>query len=703
MNTFISLIGKYALPLLNSYFADRNRDKPPFPIQPVCFQPHTTSSLSIGKNASDSVDVMRLDALGQTPHPDNSNEMDIDYICSQYGLVGTYEIKSDSSSSHMIFSVEAAPCFSIESYGKTSIHGVNCYFLPPVAVISNCFGFWRGPIEFRLDFVCTTFHVCKIWVSFQPNVQIPMSFIESKACAGIEIDLSGDRRQHTFSVPYLADRPFWPRYYSSGVGSDVQKAPGLVVAYVMASLTCTASVSSSIYCNLYVRGGKGLEFAVPCQPAIGLSYNPRFAGIPADHQAWPFANDSSYAHSYVGKWRNFVNSEKAILRWGTLSDEITQFSGSELGYYYRFADKYRTNREFRKWTYDVSKVVVEAYFVPFFLDGYHYMALCDNLESAKSVFAPMDSTQTRKWRYSTDGKSLKPDYAHCYTVSDTTKNTWSPVDSAGKGLMYYLEGQRAVDIDFVLLPDTLVEDYEMISRGESDERVNSGKVTIIQENYSTGSFNNFGENFSDLKDLCRRYQPYWKYTIKPNEHFGVALAAIPIVPTGLHLEEMNPFNALCRDGLIPIISSGYRYYRGGLRFKILCQVNNPGSLWVQVRPDRRFRSRAPIKHFTTHLDAIFNHGYASSFQATSVNPTMSIEVPFYQPGEYGLLQMTGDVSKEQVAWHVSLGELVIGCMKHPDAKSENLDLVVFYSIADDCRFSTFQGFPPMIKLKETFG
>lgn len=709
MEQILSLAGKIAISYLTSKYADPNRDKPPLPLAPVCLQPNTTGSLCAGLGLAENIDCLRLDVRGQTTHQDDIDEMSVHYIKRLYGLIKTVSWASGEKGAvtgSVLLDLDMTPSFGITSYPGIGVGSATCYYLPPVAVVSNLFGFWRGSIEYRFDFVCTRFHVGKLWVCYQPNVSRAMDYEQSRACIGIEIDLSEDRKQHTFTVPYIADRPFWPRRNPSGITGDAQRGPGRLVAYVIAPLTCTNAVAATIECNIYVRGGEDMEFSVPCQPSIGLSYNPFYPDHKGEHSIKPFIDGKNYAPNILDSWRYFMGSKKYILRWGEATDRIAQFSGVEPGCIYYFDATEKAKPGMDKWLVNITNVLVQVtrlYFVPVNVndgDGWIYLAPCQTKADAMKYYGNGDYTYTDKTK-----KVLKVDGSFCIDVpSDTTNNNYSPNDAMGNPYVYTLIGEWAFDKP--PFPsnddDNNLQEFEVV--GESDERTNqSVKITVQETGPNTScALNMYGESFMDLKDLCRRYQPYWSWIYKEKQVFNKVVAILPAVPTGLQLEEHDEFSALCRDGHIPIVASGFRFYRGGLRFKLLNNFAMGGSIWLQVRPDRRFRSRSANFSPVTEFDSYFNHTYATAIQSLSVNPTITIEIPFYQPGEYGLLQPTSsEIYKDQASWHVSLGEIAIGFVNSNVINNTTHQLLMFYALADDCRFSVFQGFPPVIPLRDS--
>lgn len=722
MEQLFSLAGQLAVSYLRSKFPDKNRDKPPVPLAPPCLIPNTLGSLSAGTGCAETVDCLRLDIRGQTTHQTDIDEMSVHFVKRQYGLLQTVSWSSNVATGSVLLNLDMTPCFSITSYPQIAVSTVSCYILPPVAVVSSLYGFWRGSLEYRFDFVCTRFHVGKVWVSYQPNVTNALSYEQSRACIGIEIDLSEDRKQHTFKVPYIADRPFWPRRNTSGVQDDVQYGPGRLVAYIIAPLTCTNAIASFIECNIYVRGGEDMEFSVPCQPCMGLSYNPLYPDHVGEHIAKPFIAGKNYAVDVLDGWRYFMGGKKYIIRWGEETDRIAQFSGLEPGCIYTISPESKKFPGMYSWFVNIAGVitrVTDCYFVPVDVeqgDGWIYVGVCSDKKRAQQYYGD------NSYIYDEEKKKLKVRGDRCIDVwSDTSANNYSPYDAQGNKYVYTLVGEWAFGkapfpADSNDVPDEISdEEYEKLQsedngyvevQAQSDERTTSGVVISIQDPMSQNScaLDMYGENFMDLKDLCRRYQPYWEWTYKDSQQFNEVVAIIPAVPTGLSLEIHDTFSALCRDGHIPIVASGYRFYRGGLRFKVLNNFTSLGSFWLQVRPDRRFRSRSANFKPVTQFDSFYNHTYATAFQSMTINPSMVVEIPFYQPGEYGLLQPTNkDICKDQAAWHISLGEIAMGIVSMDLTKASQVkhQILMFYSLADDCRFSVFQGFPPVIALRDS--
>ncbi|UPG20586.1 polyprotein [Lycorma delicatula iflavirus 1] len=220
----------------------------------------------------------------------------------------------------------------------------------------------------------------------------------------------------------------------------------------------------------------------------------------------------------------------------------------------------------------------------------------------------------------------------------------------------------------------------------------------------------FGENFNDLLVLCRRYQLYARISIDPKfiNNYDKCAFMFTVNPQGLGHDAyvnnsvVNYTTNRCRDGIIPILLSGFRYFRGGIRIRMVFPACKNTLIWVQHRPDRPSRPRKV--HLCSSVESgqsVFNHGYASELQLANINSVLEFEVPFYQYDHYGLLQTPNDTGA-CFDYQYGLGQICVGIKASPDDLKAftNKNVDIYYALADDFSPSVFYGFPKMILLDD---
>ncbi|UHM27696.1 MAG: capsid protein [Fushun Iflavirus 2] len=208
----------------------------------------------------------------------------------------------------------------------------------------------------------------------------------------------------------------------------------------------------------------------------------------------------------------------------------------------------------------------------------------------------------------------------------------------------------------------------------------------------------FGENFSSLTDLMRRYQYVGSKTVTINIR-GVTVSHL-VRPYGMmpfvNSEEKRLLYA--REGLHSLISTGYKFFRGGVRVKIVFYSDQscPVLVYAQHRPDVVDYNVAAM----TSVDRVIGQGYATHVQNITLNPIMTLEIPYYLDSIYGNI---GHGVKELYtdAQRVShLGRLFIHVKS---AKESTLTYELYMAFADDAKFELFQGFLPVIFIDDQFG
>ncbi|UCR92483.1 MAG: polyprotein [Apis iflavirus 1] len=710
--------------LVDTILPDQNRDLPPAPQAPSYLIPTGSHSWSAGTGIAHPIHPLRLDVTGQTHYPSNvpiSDEFSVKNIVSKFGLIHCITWTRDDIEQDRLACYPASPIFDydlikvkkeqISLYGRfkqdfddKKYQSVQLHYYPPVGVISSCFSMWRGELEYKIEVVASQFHTGRLLVAYIPGIedladaqQVTVEHALASTYAIIDIQ---EQQTFTFVVPYIADKPWWPRRYH-GITSFVdENVPGYLFIFVLNKLNTMQEVTTDVDILIYLRGGSSFEVALPAQPNVGLCFEPRIY-YPIKERYQP---NSGYEPCYWGHW-SVLGGNLLVLRWGTLADEITQFPQPPTWPYTHVLTTYvnKSDKD-APLIHDKNPVMLvvsydKKYFVGVPLKEYNdaiAVKIYDNMRRHQGLLnndlhqfiAEQEDTTTNKYS-SADTYWIAQHWKNNPQIQ-LPKKFYSKIDKTANEVLYT---QSESDIS---------EDWDTVyPEGNREDPVN-----IVQPGISVASmqfgFSHFGENFNDLKTLCRRYQVYkmFKFSSAAKDA-SQTLAIIPLLHQGLPLiptigNTENTFANRMRDGIIPVLLSGYRFIRGGMRIRLISSLNR-GALWLQHRPNMRLRST----YLTTQVDisdeeAIFHHGYATYVQMLDINPSVELEIPMYNMGMYNYLQVP-KITDTQNDVFKSLGYLHVGCFTNSTV-FRGQPCVVAYSFADDTHPHVFQGFPPMLSL-----
>lgn len=158
-----------------------------------------------------------------------------------------------------------SPTYMYETGTKTVGTHVATFALgPPLNYLSNCFELWRGSMILTFQFFKTLSHSARLQFTWTPHSgSIVDPTLTSSAYAIREIfDLSiADRFEVT--LPWMLPYNYLHMSQYSGKWNLI----------VLNSIVAPSVVNADIYFNVYVRGGKDLQFAVPtnARPQIPFS------------------------------------------------------------------------------------------------------------------------------------------------------------------------------------------------------------------------------------------------------------------------------------------------------------------------------------------------------------------------------------------------------------------------------------------------
>nr|WPV63213.1 MAG: polyprotein [Jingmen bat iflavirus 1] len=699
---------KVAESLLTSSRNDNNRDNPPDNRAPVMFVPTASHSWSIGNNLSEPVHNLRLSGTAQTKHPDvETDEMTVNFVKRKFQLLDIFVWRTQDSTGTLLWSIPANPIpprdrIHVSIPADSSKQLLAGYQLTPVGFVSSIFEYWRGSLEYRFDFVATNFHEGRVMLAYIPGIDELATPTLEQARASPHVVLSlQDTLSYTWRVPYISDTPWWPRRYAGDSLLNNHNSPSKIFIFVANELVLGETVPPSLEVLVYMRGGEDFEVAVPVQPSIGLASDRRYLGTLTPLTVFP-TNDQYYS----GAWHQVPGAQ--AFRRATTSEAYEVFTTAltdRLVYY--FLPSNQGLSAFNQLT-NSQYVIRFCIFLssPSGYGGFVGLPLIHTPGSASSDNKLEQIVRTAFANNYTVGSWINDFVARSpSSPSDTTapfgffSNSWTTTGNPyGGNRTEPWEAreitENVVDIEFPSFEGNRDQSFTVVDNTQTLESTQDGMVL-------------YGEKFNDLKDYCRRYQFYARYEVLGSTistDIGKCSLTIPVVPQGLRLDlgttsGIHQIWNRARNGHIPVIASLYRFYRGSIRLRILITNSSGLQAWYQHRPDRRLTVNAvtPCETLRT-AEAVLNHGYAYYIQNLDVNNIIEIEVPFYQKANFGLLQ-DPNMTVDDFTNYFSLGEIALGFFGSIPS-TQNMEVSIFYSLADDHRFSTFQGVPPMVLLDD---
>lgn len=606
--------------------------------------PTATTSMCYGKNDVKQLNSLRLDALGQTPNRYQSDSLSIASIVTKDGLLGKFTWDTGSEEGKNLYATKVAPLLEDKDYVMTVPEDkenslLSAYAVPPMGVVSSMFSLWRGTIVYTIKIVCTAFHTGRLMMSYVPGPTSSYDIRVSRQSIMQTCEIREGRCEFSFEVPFTYNND-WCSVANSDMYNSYNSIPhiGMFNIHVVNKLNVMAGIGASVEGLLFVKGGSDFEVAIPMTPILGLSWELKFV---ADAYDYVYAIESE-SRIHVGNWRYVMGGKKCVIRYSEITDNITHFKNL------RSRVVYKSNR-----------------FVSIPMSNNSYK----NAQFFVSIDFPNNKTFNNQFL------TPFPTLAEATRYADRLDN---------KDLKDWVKNGPEVDFSDVALKPVWEAPVK-------DATHQANEAAIVY----------FGESFSDLKDLLRRFQYYCIEEISIDKYSepNLIVARVPLCPQGLknnlvkdkHINHV--FNGF-RQGHIPIILSAYRYFKGSMRIKLVINSDNPGAvLAIQHIPNSVLSSNKVIIPDPNLSTSYLSHSFATSLQVLNVNQVLDIEIPYYLPHTVGYLQrpkLNFSYFEEYIAY--SLGYLNISIVNkvYSDVK---LSMQMFYSVGDDFEVFCYTGFP----------
>lgn len=697
---------------LNQIFPDADRDNPPLTFPPQAVYQRASGSLCVGEGESASLIPLRLDRRGQTAHPPGttSTEFSFSNITRTWGLTKMIEWTSDNLIDEQLFYCEATPCWDVSEYSSVTYDGSDCYYLPPVACVSQQHMMWRGSLEMRVDIIGSSLHTGRLQFAYIPGYSSKtVTAATAKGSLNKVFDLQ-EGQQILFEVPYIASRPWWPNITVAAVVSENTIPPGYVFCHVINKLIPMDAIAKKVYLNVYWRAGEDFELGPPCTPTYGLSFNAKRSNyvppIPSTYCTPAAGYEIMFTTYYSG-----LDNQSLTFFWDEVSGHVTYWEGMDDAHYYEVPitfDKWWVDpigeQDRKKKTY---KFRIQAYIKTgstATLTQVLYIAKANDCKY-QWAYAFASSSDAKLYKFRKDNRYLMKwvqDGPYCEMYdTDKTPNGWRTLDSVDVARMKDFGGLKFKAISVSNVRSEIGENKAVLADASE----------LVPRPLPTGyGLCSFGESFSSVKAACRRFNRYARFPVSLtgiNKEL-VWSVNFPVRPCRMHLDitdiEPRAADNLLRDGYIANIMSAFRFYRGSVKFAFLFSGNDVSDyIVIQHRPNYpAVQDGAVIRNV---LDPVFGHDiidpqYPMLYQNFLTNACVTCEVPWYGTGDFTLLQPIAYPKLSRNAVLLEFGSngnlFIAGRAKEP----KTIYCDVLYALGDDASPTVFCGFPPMLPVNE---
>lgn len=212
------------------------------------------------------------------------DQLNIKHFVSRESYIGKYRWSNNSLVGDLLWNSRVTPrLFEFEN----NVTLGDVFHLTPMALVLQCFQYWRGSVEFRFDICASKFHKGRLRFVWDPKAE---SGTEPDWAASFSrvVDLSKERTfsmkigmnqevaflQGSTSLPASSENHS-PTYETTTVldlANDEGLTNGVLKCYVLNSLVAPDDATEPVEINVFAKMGDDAEFALPRGGYTKLSY-----------------------------------------------------------------------------------------------------------------------------------------------------------------------------------------------------------------------------------------------------------------------------------------------------------------------------------------------------------------------------------------------------------------------------------------------
>lgn len=248
-----------------------------------------------------------------------SDELAINYLVGRESYLCQLTWPDTDATDDLLFVARVNPwqCQTLAETQQTRVAQV------PMALVANCFRFWRGDLIFRFKAVCTQYHKGRLRITWDPITDLVTNSATTETSYTKIVDLAPDMDVEV-RVPYQQKWPFLKCYSPESPQHEVtgfSLTPtdgidnGTLTVRVLNELTAPTA-SSTIQILVFVRGAENMEFSNPVVPwsNASLTSQASYFTVQSDNSIADDNSSSSMPEQYLIFGGENVKSMRTLLR-----------------------------------------------------------------------------------------------------------------------------------------------------------------------------------------------------------------------------------------------------------------------------------------------------------------------------------------------------------------------------------------------------
>lgn len=215
-------------------------------------------------------------ALTETT-PDTDDEYKLENVLGDWSLFNQVDILSTQTPGALLLAIPVHP-----SNCMIRTNGAYTYnYETKLSYISNLFSLWRGPIEYRFDFIASKFHSLRVKIAWYPPMTQSLADMNDVGDEWTQIvDVQG-QISTTFVAPWIEDISFLP----TDTRAPSRNTNGMVVVTLLNAISYPVDSAPRVQMNVWVRGPQ-VGFAGFLDESLVAPYI--FTGLNNNTTAYPY-------------------------------------------------------------------------------------------------------------------------------------------------------------------------------------------------------------------------------------------------------------------------------------------------------------------------------------------------------------------------------------------------------------------------------